>query len=175
MSWNRPFLNIVPVSLLAFGPTFDAFGSILAALGSLLVSFWLHVGPCWSNWLHFDALKTDPAPNDVQTKRLYLIAFVSDGSDEISSTQASANSTYIIFRATLDSPPLRSSQIFIYSPGHRPVACQTLHPCCFLIDQSIIFDVLILGTAPRALSSRNPCVDVPQTTYEAPDDRFLLI
>ena len=59
-SSHRPFLNIVVVvvfvdRLLAHFFNIkinNAFDSILAALGSLLVSFWLHVGillaPCWS-------------------------------------------------------------------------------------------------------------------------------
>ena len=34
--------------LFAFWCTFGAFGSMLAAVGSLLVSFWLHVDRCWS-------------------------------------------------------------------------------------------------------------------------------
>ena len=39
-----------------------AFGSILAAFSSLWLSFWLHAGPCWSTWLHSDALKRTLRP-----------------------------------------------------------------------------------------------------------------
>ena len=49
-----------------------AFGSILAAFGSLLVSFWLHVGPCWSIWLHFDALKPTLRPTTPKKQFLFI-------------------------------------------------------------------------------------------------------
>ena len=55
---------------------FGAFGSILAALGSLLLSFWLYVGPCWSMWLRFDALKPTLRPTPPPTELVYLFVSI---------------------------------------------------------------------------------------------------
>ena len=64
VSRNKPCPNIVffCLFLISFGRTFCVLGSILVALGSLLVSFWFYVGPCWSIWLHFDAPKPTVRP-----------------------------------------------------------------------------------------------------------------
>ena len=57
---------------------FDTFGSILAAQGSLWVPVWLHVGPCWSIWLHFAVLKPTLRPTPPKNNSYSFLSIVLD-------------------------------------------------------------------------------------------------